>query len=270
MDARFHSVMKAAWQGDLSAFEALLDEEPALVTARSSCSHPTLLQFVVLDGATGKVDRPEAFAAALIDRGAILDEPLVAAASVGSQQLTAFLLGAGAPIEACAPWTPLEEAVYWAHGELQADLRERGAAVASLRCAAGLGDVGRTESFLSREGAPRDLEAVRFPWGTPSHEPQDVLDQALVIAAKNGSVDTVGLLVDAGADVGAFPPGIHEGGSAIHLAAMYGHGGVVDQLIAAGADPAAPDPKHHADAAGWASHGGFPVLAERLRGDRPG
>lgn len=264
IDAWLHPAMLAAWNGKLDQFTRLLDEAPELVTRRSTCSHPTLLQFVVLAGAEGEISSPEPFMEALIQRGADLEEPTVAAASIGSIPITSLLLAKGASLEAGAPWTPLEESIYWAHRDLADHLRQRGAEVPSLRVAAGLGDLGGTERFLAN---PRqELGPVRFPWGCPSTDRQDVLDQALVIAAKNGQISTVGTLLEGGADVNAFPPGIHENGAALHMAAMFGHSEVVRILLEGGADPALPDPTHGSNAAGWAKHGGFPELAARLRG----
>lgn len=265
MDPRFRPALAAAAAGDLRSFTALLDDGSGLATARSSRSHPTLLQFVVLDGGVGRIPRPEQFARSLIERGADLEEPLVAAASIGSSRMTDLLLGAGAPVEACAPWTPLEESVYWAHGELSRYLhREHHARVRSLRAAAGLGDLAELAGLL-RGGAPAAAAGpVRFPWGTVSDDPQDVLDQALVIAAKNDQVDAMAALIASGARVNAFPPGIHEKGGALHLAALCGSGSAVDLLLRAGADPNQRDPEHRATPEGWARRCGHRDIADRL------
>ena len=50
MDPRFHPAIAAIKAGDWARFRTLLREDPSLATARSSTSHPTLLQCVVLDG----------------------------------------------------------------------------------------------------------------------------------------------------------------------------------------------------------------------------
>lgn len=265
MDSRFQPVISAAWAGDIDRFVALLDADRSLVTARSSCSHPTLLQFVVLDGGTGKIPQADVFARALIERGAELEEPLVAAASIGSHSMVELVLGAGAPIEACAPWTSLEESVYWAHGDLSRILRsEHGARIASLRAAAGLGDLDRMSRFLTASGPSDDAGPVRFPWGSPSADPQDVLDQALVIAAKNDQQAAVERLLDAGARPDALPPGIHEQGAALHLAAMCGLTRMVEVLLRRGASPDLRDPEHRATPSGWAEYGGHSDLSARL------
>ncbi len=265
MDSTFHPAVEAAWRGDIERFVDILDARPQLVTARSSCSHPTLLQFVALDGGSGKIPGPIAFARALIDRGAPLAEPLVAAASVGAREIFDCILSAGAPLEAGAPWTPLEEAVYWAHTAFAEYLwRELGAMVRSLRAAAGLGSVALTASYFDGDNLRPRAGPVRFPWGERSKETRDVLNQALVIAAKNGRVATARLLLQHGAEVNAMPPGVHERGSALHLAALLGRADIVTMLLDHGGDRSLRDPEHGATPAGWARHAGFDVLARHL------
>jgi len=267
VDPRFQSVMRAARAGRLEEFVALLDGSPDLVTARSTCGHPTLLQFVVLEGGEGKIAQPEGFMRVLAVRGADLSGPLVAATSIGSEPMASFLLAAGATIESGTPWTPLEESVYWAHTGLSAWLRStHGAEVLSLRAAAGLGETGEMERFLRGNRPAPNAGPVRFPWGSPSADPQDVLDQALVITAKNGHSVAVQRLLDCGADPNAFPPGVHERGSALHVAAMSGHKEIVKVLLESGADPSRRDPEHRSTPAGWAQHGGHPEIAAFLAG----
>jgi len=266
MDAKFQPAMLAAWQGDLDRFVAIVEGLPDLVTARSSCSHPTLLQFVVLDGAQGKIPDPISFCQALIKRGAQLEEPLVAAASVGSRELLDCMLAVGAPVEACVPWTPLEEAVYWAHTDVAEYLwGQHKAAVPSLRAAAGLGKVGLTASFFEWDEPRPEAGPVRFPWGERSADPREVVNQALVIAVKNGRAETTRFLLEHGAEVNAFPAGIHENGGALHMAALFGRVDVIPVLLDHGADRSLADPEHGATPAGWAEHAGLFELAEQLR-----
>ena len=50
MDARFHPAVAAIKQGDLEQLRALMRQDPALASSRSTTSHPTLLQCLVLSG----------------------------------------------------------------------------------------------------------------------------------------------------------------------------------------------------------------------------
>jgi hypothetical protein len=67
MDAKFHPAILAIKSGDLDGLRALLDQDPSLATARSSRSHPTLLQCLAIDA----VDVPNKIdmAQLLIDAG---------------------------------------------------------------------------------------------------------------------------------------------------------------------------------------------------------
>src|SRR6185436_8853145 len=129
--------MAAIQAGDLEKFTELLAADPSLATTRSMKSHPTLLQCLVLDGK----DKPNAveMAKVLIDAGAELDEPLVAAASIDNRPLAELLLDRGAAIDGTGGWTPLEEALYWNSREVIELFLERGAKIQNIRTAAGLG-----------------------------------------------------------------------------------------------------------------------------------
>src|SRR5216684_7520172 len=105
MDAKFHPAIAAIRSGDLEEFEALVSQDPSLATSRSSRSHPTLLQCVALDGK----DKPNnvEMAQVLIDAGAELNEPLVAAASINNYAVAKLLLDRGAAIDGTGGWSPL-------------------------------------------------------------------------------------------------------------------------------------------------------------------
>ena len=82
---------------------------------------------MVLDGK----DKPKnvEFVKVLIDAGAELNEPLVAAASIGNRAAAELLLDHGAAIDGTGGWSPLEEALYWNNGNVIELLLERGANV---------------------------------------------------------------------------------------------------------------------------------------------
>ena len=84
----------------------------------------------------------------------------------------------------------------------------------------------------------------------------------IVRAAEHGRADAIALLLARGADVNE----LSHRGSALHEAALRGDRAVVDQLLAAGADPSLRDREFRADAAGWAAHAGHTDLAAFLSG----
>src|SRR5438105_5142644 len=98
MDAKFHPAVAAIRSGDLETFKALVSQDPTLATSRSSSSHPTLLQCVTLEGKGDGKDRPNnvEMARVLIEAGADLNEPLVAAASINNRAVAEVLLDCGA------------------------------------------------------------------------------------------------------------------------------------------------------------------------------
>ena len=125
MDAKFHPAMAVIRSGDLEQFKTVIAADPSLATSRSSRSHPTLLQCVALDGK----DKPNnvEMAKVLVDAGAELNEPLVAACSINNRVVADLLLDCGAAIDGTGGWSPLEEALYWNNQGVIALLLERGA-----------------------------------------------------------------------------------------------------------------------------------------------
>src|SRR5262249_17505404 len=135
----------------------------------------------------------------------------------------------------------------------------------------------------------------------PSDDPQEVLDEALVWAAKsdrveavssivelgaridadvyrgtpltwaaaNGRTATVSRLLELGADPnqrGTFGGETHgEGVTSLHIAAQCGEHDTAVALLDAGADPTLRDALHGGDPSGWAEFGGHPGLARLLR-----
>ena len=255
--------MDCAYRGDVSGFKSLLAECPELSSQRSSASHPNLFQFIVVEGGLGKIPQVTEFVRSFIDCGAPLDAPLVAAASVNSRIIVDQLLDAGAPIEACHPWTPLEETLYWAHQEMGLYLRqERGAAIASLRAAAELGKLGLMNEYFEADGTLLDCAGpVRFPFEGSSSRSQDVFDQAFILALKNLQYDSASLLLERGANVNSIPPGNHERCTPLHQAVYMNNLKMIEWLISRGAEVGIEDPRFGSTAIGWATHFGYDNLA---------
>ena len=164
MDTKFLPAVDAVRSGDLEKFKQLVAQDPSLATSRSSTSHPTLLQCVALDGK----DKPNnvEMAAVLVDAGAELNEPLVAASGINNRAVAELLLDRGAAIDGSGGWTPLEEALYWNSQDVIALLLERGAAIQNLRVAAGLGRTDLIENYFSNDGSLKpEAGKINWPWG---------------------------------------------------------------------------------------------------------
>ena len=286
MDARFHPAMNAVKTGDLEQFKAALAADPSLATARSTRSHPTLLQCVVLDGN----DKPHnvEMAQILIDAGAELNEPFGATASIDNRPCAELLLDHGAAIDGIGGWSPIEEALYWNSQNVLALLLERGAKVQNLRTAAGLGRTDLIESYFNGDGTlKREAGKINWPWGdlesiersclggsvkeslvdrikSWSQDQQGIVNNAFVFACMHGHIDAAKLLLEKGAEINAIPGGFDFAGTGLHYAALNGHRPMVEYLLAHGANRNIKDTKVDSTAAGWAEHGGHSEILDLL------
>ena len=275
--------MRAA---DVEKLRALLAADPSLATSRSTRSHPTLLQALVLDG-KDKLKNIE-MVQALIDSGAELNEPLVAAASIDNRAAAELLLDHGAAIDGTGGWSPVEEALYWNSRNTQALLLERGAKVQNLRTAAGLGRTDLIESYFNADGSLKpEAGKIDWPFGDMdrvacsnhdapvkqaladrinawSQDRQGIVNNAFVYACMHGHIDAATLLLDKGAEINVIPGGFDFAGTGLHYAALNGHRTMVEFLLAHGADRSIKDTKVSSTAAGWADHGGHPELRDFL------
>ena len=166
MDRKFHPAIAAIKSGNLDELKSLVSQDPSLATSRSSRSHPTLLQCLVLDG----VDLPNKveMAKVLIEAGAEINGPLVAAGSIGNVEAAAALLDAGALINGTGGWSPLEESLYWGNDSVTALLLQRGASIHNLRIASALGRTDLIEGFFNSDGSLKpEAGKIDWPFGDP-------------------------------------------------------------------------------------------------------
>jgi len=287
MNAKFYPAMAAVKADDLDKFKALIAADSSLATERSTRSHPTLLQCVVLDGK----DKPHnvEMAQILIDAGAELNEPFVAAASMDNRPCAELLLDHGAAIDGTGGWSPIEEALYWNSQNVLALLLERGAKVQNLRTAAGLGRTDLIEGFFDPDGTLKsEAGKINWPWGDVetiersncggsvkqslidhalswSQDQQGIINNAFVYACMHGHIEAAKLLLEHGAEINVVPGGFDYAGTGLHYAALNGHRATVEFLLQSGADREVKDTKVGSDAAGWAEHGGHREIAELLR-----
>lgn len=283
MDAKFYPAIAAIKSGDTDRLRALLNEDRSLATARSSRSHPTLLQCLALDA----VDVPSKveMAELLIDAGADISGPLGAAACINNVEITELLLDRGAPINGVGAWSPLEEALYWNQRGVIDLLLKRGASVDNLRKAAGLGRTELIEGFFNSDGSLKpeagkidwpfgelqkserncqinnELQAKAAQW---SDDPQDIINNAFVYACMHNQLDAAQLLLNKGAQIDAIPHGFDFAGTGLHYAALNGHRPMVEFLIQHGAQVDIKDTKVNSTPAGWADHGGHRELKKYL------
>jgi ankyrin repeat protein len=271
MDYKFFPAVKAIKSGDVEALKSLLEQDPSLATARSSRSHPTLLQCLVLEA----VDLPNKLEMGklLIDAGADIDGAFAACASIDNVESAKQLLEAGAKIEGNGTWSPLEEALYWRNLGLMELLLQRGAAIDNLRKAAALGRTDLVESFFNPDGTLKpEAGKIDWPFGelkrlkqpTDVENRQDILNNAFVYACAHGRLEAAKLLLEKGAEINSIPPGFDYAGTALHNAALHGQREMVEFLLEKGADPNIKDTKVNNTAAGWADYGGHAEVRDYL------
>ena len=289
MDARFHPAIAAIKAGDLNRFKDLVRQDPSLATSRSTTSHPTLLQCLVLDGSD--VSNKIAMARALIDAGADLNGPLGACGSCDNVEVAKLLLDRGANINGingAGGWSPLEEALYWNSRGVIELLVRRGASIHNLRIAAGLGRTDLIESFFNDDGSLKpDAGRINWPWGdlqvigasnldragkeklaasfaSWTNDRQTIIDNAFVYACMHGHIEAAQLLLEKGAQIDAIPGGFDYSGTGLHYAALNGHRTMVEFLIKQGANVNIKDTKVGSTPAGWAEYGGHFEIKDYL------
>src|SRR3954451_20769713 len=291
---------RAIEANDRDGIVELVDRFPDLVVQRGTNGNDLL-------GMAGDL----AITSFLIERGADVNRgndygwtKLHQAGYGNDCDLARLLLAAGARTDLFARGdggTPLIAALFWGHREVAELLgREPG----NLRVAAGLGDLEmiRDVAGTPQAGAHRGFYRPHggFPAWEPSDDPQEVLDEALVWAAKAGRVEAIRLLVELGARVGADPyrgtpltwaavngrteavralvalgadpnqrgtfggPSHGEGVPAINVAAQAGQREAVMALLDLGADPLIRDALHGGTARGWAGVGCHEELGDIL------
>ena len=315
----FLAVFEAARRGDWHDAASLLQSQRDVVHAYGTNGN-TLLNLAAsllpcptraeLDAGSVRPERLDAMRM-LLDAGASASAandrgwtPLHQAAYRNDPEMAALLLEHGAPPDAIAHGsggTPLAVALFWGHRHVVSTLAAVAIVPGNLRIAAGLGRLDLVLACFAGDGALTNAAMADrgfyrphsgFPPWRPSSARQEILDEALVWAAKSDRVSVMDTLVmhgaaidgepyrgtaliwaaandrvsalewllDHGADIdkrATFGGLSHGNGvTALHLAAQGNKVAAVQCLLTRGADPRITDATYASTPRGWAEHEG--------------
>ncbi len=313
------AVFEAAQRGDWARAADVLHAQPDVVHAYGTNGN-TLVNLAAsllpcptgaeLDSGVVRADRLDAMrqlldagasAVAANDRGWT---PLHQAAYRNDPPMAALLLERGASPHATAHGsggTPLAVALFWGHQQVVIPLVAAAIVPDNLRMAAGIGRLDLVHACFTSDGAlteaamaDRDFYRPHsgFPPWHPTPDRQQILDEALVWAAKsdrvnvmdslrmrgaaidgepyrgtaliwaaaNDRVNSLEWLLDRGADVNKRTTfgGLTHGNrvTALHLAAQGNKVAAVKCLLGRGADRTLTDATYGGTPRGWAEHAG--------------
>lgn len=309
-DARereLQSAALAAENGNLDELDRILGESPQVLEARDSEGQTLLILACrsatgncALPPVPGKREQHAAVAdASVSDHGGFA--PLHAAAMTGNLDLARRLIDAGAPREGrlmgALGGSPLALGLFYAKTEM-AQMLAAPAVPDNLRAAAALGRSldrfvdGDDLSPQAAEGVDFYRPLALFPEWKRNCNRQELVDEALTWAARNGQCESMATLVEMGADVNANPyrgtallwavyddrvtaaewlldygadPDLRhdfggaehgKGAVAMHLAAQFGALKCLELLLNRGADPTIQDAAFGGSPLGWAQHAG--------------
>jgi hypothetical protein len=245
---QFEAAVESIIGGDEELLKKLLQENPALVTMRSSRVHQaTLLLYTGANGVEGFRQRSPRNAALIAElllkagagvdaeirdggRGTTLGEVATSehTAKAGVQiALMEVLMKYGARIDGDPEgWQPLIAALDNARPEAAEWLAAHGATL-TIGSAAGIGRLDLVEKFFDSDGRYRDDQAFGKKWRVPASAGAQLV-RALMYAAIYGHTGIVAFLIDKGVDIGAQDDDQY---TALHWAAHSGHIETVEWLL---------------------------------------
>lgn len=255
-DERIQPALHALLSNDVASLRAALTSDAGLVNAVWHGN--TLLEWATQP--PPGIDL--ACTAVLIEAGARLDRALGLAGCWDLADLCRQLLDAGADPTSfesdASPITPLESAAL--HGSTAAAdvLVEHGLQRPTLWLAAATGRIDLLVDWVADDGTLlKPAGPYRPVWAhvgrpeapTPTDGPEQILAEALTLAAANNRIAAVDHLLNCGVPIDAAP---YRGITGLHFAVQFGKRDMVEHLLGRGASPAVIDDEWHATPATWA------------------
>ena len=276
----FETAVEAVINGNAAELERLLHEHPELLRTRSTrvtwwkppqVHRATLLHYVGANGVEGYREKTPAnaveIATMLLKAGAEVDAladmyeakyptlPMLVSSGIPARAglqipLAETLLDFGANVEGAGEgaWkSPLMTALAFGFSDTAEALARRGARVATVAAAAGLGRVDDVRRLL------------------PASTAED-RHRAVALAAQHGRVEIMRTLLDAGEDPSRYNPSTnHSHSTPLHQAVISGRDAIVRLLVERGARLDIRDTIYNGTPLGWADYCGQPEIATYLR-----
>ncbi|MBO3746324.1 hypothetical protein J5X84_09640 [Streptosporangiaceae bacterium NEAU-GS5] len=255
VDPRFEAAADAITSGELDVLRASLDEDPALVRARSAFGHrAALIHYVAANGveSTRQWQSPSnavEILRLLLDRGANPDElcdtynggsaqtPMCllvsschpAEAGVQADLVTELVRGGATPDGLDGDGLPLWTAITFGYTAAASALAQAGARVDNLVFAAALGDLPAVRACFDADGRLRAAgDAIRIGARGPVFDPDHMVEYALIYASAHARREVVEFLLTKNPDLGVTEPMFH--GTAAGAARYHGHDDIVALL----------------------------------------
>ena len=261
-DPLFAQAVAAIDKGDVAALDALITQNPSLVSARLDngetgyFANPYLLWFVAENPIRNRRLPPNIVEIAQTIAG---HAKRLHVESLQSQlDYTLGLVSTGCVPRECGAQNPLMKA-----------LAELGARPEGVAYSLAYREI-EAAKYLLELGAPVSLTAAACLglWDeanrlAPTSDQQDKAD-ALVTAAYLGDVDAISFLLSSGADPNVKSQRIHRHSTPLHQAAQSGSLHSVMALVAAGASLTARDTAWDGTPLGWAKHANDGPIVEFL------
>ncbi|MGD9749604.1 MAG: ankyrin repeat domain-containing protein [Acidimicrobiia bacterium] len=253
-DPRVRPALHAMLSGDTSGLRSAIEADPEIVAI--AWGENTLLEWVT-QPPHGMSDE---IVETLIVAGSTLNRALNLAGCWNLDRLCSRLVDAGADPAAIADAgiTPLESAAL--HGSTRAAdvLFRHGLHRPSLWLAAATGQLVAVRSWVGADGRllkspghyrPNLADVGHPPGLPPTEDPGEIIGEAVVFAGANNRMGVVDYLLAGGADIDARP---YLNTTALHLAVLFTNSEAVEGLLERGASRHIVDVQHSSDAAGWA------------------
>ncbi|MBI1927950.1 sigma-70 family RNA polymerase sigma factor [Candidatus Poribacteria bacterium] len=243
LDARARAAFDAVGSGDVNTLKRLLAEDATLIHA--TLDNATLLEKAAWRQPEVNSDMALEMAKTLIHAGSLITDLTLYRACYGDPGILEALIDAGALKSETNGLLALKFVVMEGNGKKADVFVKHGVKPQGFWMAAGVGDLEGVKGYFDANGQLKPEAAAYRPnladmgWfeqKSRSDDPQEILEEAFVIACANGRIEVAKFLFEKGVPVDAIPPGLGGLCTPLHFAVRFGHLEVVKFLVEHGAE----------------------------------